>query len=64
MISILYKADLPRNSERTIKGIPIDYNVPPVTEIDGYIDDVTTTTDMSIIKTTPESPFSTKAAMR
>ena len=40
-------------SEITIRGRPITYNIPPVTEIGGDINDGTTATDLSIITMTP-----------
>ena len=62
-ISGLYKVYLPRISKRTILGRPKDYNVPPVTELGGKLDDRTTSTDVSIITTASSSPVATKAAM-
>ena len=53
MVSDLYKADLPRRIERTTRGRPIAYNVPPITEVGGDIDDGTIATDVSIIEMTP-----------
>ena len=64
MISDLCKADLPRRSERTSRERPRAFNIPPVTEIDGEIDDGTTATDVSIITMTPTTPLLTKAALR
>ena len=42
-----------RSTERTIWGRPRYFNVPPVTEIGGYIDDRTTGNYVSIITMTP-----------
>ena len=53
MISDLHKADLPKSSERTIRGRSRAYNFPPITEIGGEIGDRTTTNDMSIITIAP-----------
>ena len=61
-ISGLYKVYLPRISKRTILGRPKDYNVPPVTELGGKLDDRTTSTDVSIIAMTPETTEATKSA--
>ena len=64
MISDLYKADMPSWIERTKRGIPRDYNVPPVTKIGGDIGDETASTDVSIITITTSSPVATKADTR
>ena len=61
MISDLCNSDLPRRGKRNIRGRPRAYNVPPVTEFGGEIDDGTTATDVSIIKMTPSSTVATKA---
>ena len=62
MLSNLYKAYLPRRSERTSQVRSKGSNIPPVTEIGGDIDDGNTATDVSIIKMTPTSLVSTKSA--
>ena len=53
---------MPRSIESTIRGRPRVSNVPPVTEIVGQVDDVTTATDVSIIKMTTEISLAAKAA--
>ena len=62
MISYLCQADMPRRIESTIRGRSRVSNVPPVTEIVGQVDDVTTATDVSIIKLTTEISLAAKAA--
>ena len=62
MLSDLYKADLPRRSESTIRGRPRGSNVTLVSEIVSETDDGTTATDVSIIKMTPSRPVANKAA--
>ena len=61
MIYDWYKSEPTRKNERNIQGISRASNVPPVTEIGDAIYDEDTATNVSIIKTSPESSVSTKS---
>ena len=69
MLSGFYKAFLTNRNEITIQGIPRASNLPPRTKIGGETYDGTTSTDVSIIKTSgnitmgPAIALLTKQAM-
>ena len=62
IISDFYNVDIPRRSERDIRGRLRASNIPSVTQIGGDIYDGNKYTDVSIIKMSPASPVSTKTA--
>ena len=58
-----YNSVLLGSSKRDGQAIPKNYNIHPVTEIGGQIDDETTANIVSIIKMSQSSSLVTKSAM-